>query len=125
MSMLSKQILILKDEALFLEQEDERRLANILRQAADTIEALSAKLAKANMERSERYYSGGWIAAEDRLPDTMNNILLCTKKGYITVGRCFQGNYFYDVAEGTINSVLAWMPLPEPYKQDVEVSECC
>ena len=39
-----------------------------LREAADTIETLSAKLAKENMERSERYYNGGWIACSERLP---------------------------------------------------------
>ena len=34
----------------------EWKKSEILKQAADTIEALSAKLAAANMERSDRYY---------------------------------------------------------------------
>lgn len=36
----------------------EWKKSEILKQAADTIEALSAKLATANMERSDRYYGG-------------------------------------------------------------------
>ena len=44
----------------------EWKKSEILRQAADTIEALSAKLAAANMERSDRYYGNVWIY--DRVP---------------------------------------------------------
>ncbi len=41
-------------------------IEKVLLQAADTIEALSAKLQVANMERSDRYCGGGWIY--DRAP---------------------------------------------------------
>lgn len=47
--------------------------ARLAKKAADTIEALFAKLQAANMERSDRYYSGGWIACEDRLPENSKN----------------------------------------------------
>lgn len=37
--------------------------------AADTIEALYAKLQAANMERSTAYYNGGWIPVSVRQPE--------------------------------------------------------
>jgi len=59
MSMLSEQVNQLKEEAKYLEKDQEKRLASILRQAADTIETLSAKPAEANVERPDRCYAGG------------------------------------------------------------------
>lgn len=64
MSMLSEQVKHLleiadrtQNEAFFCEWYKD--YAKDLRQAADTIEALSAKVAVENTERSERYYGGG------------------------------------------------------------------
>lgn len=47
---------------------DVSRAAGIMKQAADTIEALSAKLAAANMERSDGYY-GNFIDKDKLLED--------------------------------------------------------
>lgn len=136
MSMLSEQVNQLKEEAKYLDKDQEKRLASILRQAADTIEALSAKLQAENMERSERYYNGGWIA--DREP---------SESGYylVTYHEWSNGNFlpkFDDIyvkrlhyqkseqfigwnfpkcvdkrAEEDMNvEVLAWQPLSEPYR---------
>ena len=49
---ISEQVKKLKVEAEWLEKDQEKRLASILLQAADTIESLSAKLQAENMERS-------------------------------------------------------------------------
>lgn len=59
MSMISEQVKQLKEEAEWLENDQEKRLGSILRQAADTIEALSAKLAA----------NSGWIPCSERLPE--------------------------------------------------------
>lgn len=60
---ISEQVKELRETAeLFDKIDDGRRM---LLQAADTIEALSAKLAAANMERSDRYYGGGKIKISD------------------------------------------------------------
>lgn len=56
----------------------------------------------------------GWIPCSERLPETRNNVLLCRKTGYITIGHYSQGK-FYGAVELPINSIYAWMPLPEPY----------
>lgn len=62
MSMLSDQTKKLRETAKNIKEASfyghYNNLANILTEAADTIEDLSAKLAAVNMERSERYYGG-------------------------------------------------------------------
>lgn len=55
MSMISEQVKSLRDVAGAYKHNG---LSLILREAADTIEVLSAKLAAENMERSDRYYAG-------------------------------------------------------------------
>lgn len=115
MSMLSEQVNQLKEEAKYLEKDQEKRLASILRQASDAIEALSAKLSAANMERSDRYYGGGWIACKDRLPENFEVILAFTEeKQIVTVARDGEHWVLYDQAIIKEN-VLAWQTLPEPY----------
>lgn len=60
MSMISEQVKELRRYSeLCLQYCNEKRAKELLKEAADTIEALSAKLAGANRERSDRYYGGG------------------------------------------------------------------
>lgn len=61
MSMISEQVKKLRIAAVYKEHS----LKILLEQAVDTIEVLSAKLAVANMERSDRYYGGGKIKLSD------------------------------------------------------------
>jgi len=97
--------------------------ANILYQAADTIEALSAKLA--DMERSAEDCGGG-IPCKDRLP-TKEECIKSDCRFIVSDGnRVHQGIFDYDInhfvwfnCNGTqIDEVsIAWMPLPEPYHE--------
>lgn len=138
-SMISEQIKQLKEESKYLQKDQEKRLASILFQAADTIEALSAKLASANMERSDRYYGGGWIACKDRTPDKQGlyiiHVITGTGEDYVGTWIYQQGvhlsgrqTYIDDkqgywaspysgdpVNEYLTQNVIAWQPLPEPY----------
>lgn len=70
MSMISELVKNLKELADFHNVNANLSYAErkLVEQAADTIEALSAKLSAANMERSEAYYGGGWkpISEYDR-----------------------------------------------------------
>lgn len=84
-------------------------------QAADTIEALSAKLAVANIERSDRYYSGGWIACEDRLPEEGKEVLVYLKQGRMTVAARI-GKEWVRPDETRTAIVVSWRELPEPYR---------
>ena len=63
MSMIEQQVKELRNVSSWYKDRNSY-LLGILSQAADTIEALSAKLA-ANMEQSDRYYGGGKIKLSD------------------------------------------------------------
>lgn len=76
---------------------------------------------------------GGWIPCSERLPKEKQEV-------YVTVyfiegdtGRAygymdgFGRWHLYSTVEGTLNSgyeVIAWMPLPEPYRDESEVEKC-
>ncbi len=71
MSLISEQIQKLRDLAddPEIDMYGIKELNDAFKEAADTIEALSAKLASANMERSSAYYNDGWIPVSEKLPD--------------------------------------------------------
>lgn len=100
-------------------------LTKILFEAADTIEALRLKLSAYLLERKNLY--GDWIPCSERLPEKYIGDWLCTTSDgsvmvlpYDTPGdgtkECVfyqwdDDGYFYQTFD-----VVAWMPLPEPYK---------
>lgn len=93
-------------------------LYKMLEQAADTIESLSAKLQAENMERSDRYYGGGWIACEDRLPEKSGEYIATDELGCSTALYYEkEENEWVDIIEHySIFYPTAWQPLPKPYR---------
>lgn len=91
-----------------------KKLQTMIRKAADTIEALSEKLA--DMERSAED-CGGWIECENKMPEIGKPVLVCDKQGNVCVraitceikGKKYWSQDKYDV--------VAWQPLPEPYHE--------
>lgn len=84
------------------------------RQAADTIEALSAKLQAANMENG-----GRWISCEDRLPDKHIDVLVSfgDKDSVIAWYSEVNKHWKNSSTDNVITAdVVAWQPLPEPYR---------
>ena len=122
MSMISKQI----DDLRAYAKDRKGELAKLVSDAADTIEMLSAKLSAANTERSARYYHGGWIPCSERLPKYNTPVLLALKQigkeRTIVIGERRtrkSGWYFVDIAAyDPEHKVIAWMPLPEPYREE-------
>ena len=68
-----------------------------------------------------------WIPVSERLPEHGQEVLGCEKDGFIT-------RYRYDAEEPacwiddheeffSLDDVVAWMPLPEPYKQNEKMEE--
>ena len=63
-----------------------------------------------------------WVPCSERLPEGGRVVLVTEKGGFIR--HCEYANYcdfqeFQTVEEGlTVHDVIAWMPLPEPYKGD-------
>ena len=139
MSMISEQVKELRELADGYKMADRPLAANTIYQAADTIEALSAKLA--DMERSAEDCGGGWIYCSDgeNLPEESGYYLVTyhewsngeflpkfddtyVKRLHYQKSEQFIGWNFSKCvdkrAENDMNrEVLAWQPLPNPYNE--------
>lgn len=63
----------------------------------------------------------GWIPCSKRLPEVFDNVLISTIEGGRTIGhRCPNQAFgrFYDLHSFAIDNVIAWQPLPSPYKPE-------
>lgn len=126
MSMISEQVKNIREVAKSHRPYVPSAITEALTEAADTIEALSAKLGVANMERSDRYYGGGWIACEDRLPPQPKEnpifdgkpleLYLVSVKNTDYAFRAFWNGKFFADGFSKLQNVEAWQPLPEPYR---------
>lgn len=103
-----------------LNRAEAKILQILLRKAADTIEALSEKLAK----------NGGWISCSERLPETSEymefaptpymkriEIAYMTDTVEYLIG-FYDGSKWMDKHHNIIKNVIAWKPflkLPEAY----------
>lgn len=125
MSMISEQVNKIRKATkcvyLAADKEVADDIVSTLKQAAETIEALSAKLQAANMENG-----GGWILCNERIPKSDENVLICFDfKGRRSVDLgCFwsDGSPHCDSDEYLTptgrkeRKAVAWMDLPKPYK---------
>lgn len=122
MSMISKQVKHLleiadrtQNEAFFREWYN--GYAKDLRQAADTIVVLSAKLQVVNTDNGD-----GWILCEDRLPERGGTYIVTAKENelfHVTFVK-WQSKYKRWDLTGTRSywHVIAWQPLPQPCKAE-------
>lgn len=65
-------------------------------------------------------HNNGWIPCSERLPEVFHNVLICTKEGGRSIGhRCPNQAFgrYYDLHSSPIDNVIAWQPLPAPYKK--------
>lgn len=68
---------------------------------------------------------GEWILCSDRLPEEDETVLITTKAMDKVYCGTYTKRYGFSMREGFIcdygfmwlNTALAWMPLPEPYKE--------
>ena len=58
-----------------------------------------------------------WIPVTERLPDVWANILFCDIDGDVYAGhRTRHGDFYPDFDGDKIKNVVAWMPMPAPWK---------
>lgn len=117
MSMISEQVKELREIASEFDLDDKEELSNMINEAADTIESLSAKLA--DMERSAEDCGGGWIECESgKLPD--KEVICCDVCGEIIIGYIHetyeseQTGFSAENSHEYMYNCVKWMEKPKP-----------
>lgn len=70
----------------------------------------------------EERQHGEWIPCSERLPEENGRFLafLPDRNGTFMCADFLKGQWYPDDYECTSDRVIAWMPLPEPYKKEGE-----
>lgn len=58
----------------------------------------------------------GWIPCSERLPENAMNVIAQFSDGTVTELRYAGNGIFEGIYEYSTRVIIAWMPLPEPYK---------
>lgn len=72
-------------------------------------------------EQKREGYPEDWVYYLDcKMPEDGEDILITTKNGYVHEDVCEydDGSYYLDSGYDWVEDVLAWMPLPAPWKGD-------
>lgn len=64
-----------------------------------------------------------WIPCSERLPEEETDVLVCNADGEINISRGsysteMQNDWIWYTTGWRFGEVVAWMPLPEPYKEN-------
>lgn len=64
-----------------------------------------------------------WIPVSEQLPEETDDYLCCDEDGYIAIGFFSTSRKEWCFNE-KIDNVIAWMPLPKPYRTNKEEKQC-
>ena len=67
-------------------------------------------------DAEEKDRLGQWIPCSERLPEDNTDVIVCFYSGTVTEMRYWGNGIFQGIYEHTTKVIVAWMPLPEPYK---------
>ena len=64
---------------------------------------------------------GEWIPVSERLPERCKEVIVTDVETSDTYQSRYIGNGYWECDNGTFkNRIIAWMPLPKPYKTESE-----
>lgn len=106
---ISEQVKELREIAKNFSEWEYNRFYDVIDRAADTIEALSAKLAAANMERSDRYYE-----VRKELVEQHNKAFELIRKMPLEGNEAWHG-YVGGIMQ-TLGHLIDSMDKPDPYR---------
>lgn len=59
-----------------------------------------------------------WIPCSEKMPEDNTDVIVCFYSGTVTEMRYWGNGIFQGIYEHTAKTIVAWMPLPEPYKEN-------
>lgn len=69
-------------------------------------------------DAEEKDRLGQWIPCSERLPENNTDVIVCFYSGTVTEVRYWGNGIFQGIYEHTTKVIVAWMPLPEPYREE-------
>lgn len=64
-----------------------------------------------------------WIPCSEKMPEDNTDVIVCFYSGTVTEMRYLGNGIFQGIYEHTAKVIVAWMPLPEPCRQNDEGGE--
>ena len=69
-------------------------------------------------DAEEKDRLGQWIPCSERLPENNTDVIVCFYSGTVTEMRYWGNGIFQGIYEHTTKVIVAWMQLPEPYREE-------
>lgn len=66
---------------------------------------------------AEKEEFGRWVPCSERLPENAMNVIAQFSSGTVTELRYAGNGIFEGIYEYSTKVIIAWMPLPEPYRE--------
>lgn len=102
-----------------LEEIDVKIVGSIGKKREGLLEAEEIIRKHMSGKDTDVHTNDGWIPVEERLPEDDSMVLVTcqTKKGIRSVNRAYCDGAFWH-GSGSMSGVIAWRPLPEPYRPE-------